>query len=63
MLEVLTPAGKLVGLLTDAESGPGYYSFLFSGNHPSGIYFCRLTVKDMRGAIRYAAVRKMILTK
>lgn len=63
-LSVFDIEGKEIEVLTDKILNGGSYVATFEGNNlSSGIYFCRLEMKDMNSGKHSHAVRKMILVR
>jgi hypothetical protein len=59
ILKVYDVLGKEVATLVSKRQKPGTYETQFSNNQiPSGVYFCRLLIDDVR-----FGVKKMIVIK
>ncbi len=57
-LKVYDMAGREVATLADAFMAPGEYEFVWeAGNHPDGVYYCRLSTPGV------VDVRKMVLLR
>lgn len=64
-LRILDVLGREVGLLVDAEKGPGIYKIQWNANVPTGVYFYRLQARYISGgqAGEFVETMKMIVLK
>jgi len=64
LLEILNVTGERVKMLADDIQNAGEHSVIFDGsNHASGVYFCKLQVKNKEGKTIYSQGNKMVLLK
>ncbi|MBC8204984.1 MAG: T9SS type A sorting domain-containing protein [FCB group bacterium] len=56
--------GREIAKLIDGWESAGVYEVIFDGSElPSGVYFCRINIKDSNGGKEFQAIEKMLLVK